>query len=354
MRVLFVGLENSYGRPEWGKAYEYLNFYQTLQKMDGVTSEFYATDNGLVKSLHEEVNTQLLRRVEEFKPDLVFFCLFTYELDMSTVASITAKPNVTTINWFTDDHWRFYTYSKKWAKAFSFVITTDEDSLPKYKAVGARAMLSQWAVNPDIYFPEKGDEQLGVSDQITFVGQKYGKRVNYFQTLVDKNLPIKFFGAGWTGGVVGQEMLRQIFYASAINLNFTESPYSGAKQWLKIFGKLFFKKQYGEVQLDLTGASDALLALPGYLKQQIKARIFEVPACGGFLLTGNASFLANYFIPGREIEVFNSKNELVEKARYYLVNKSERERIAKLGLERVLAQHIYSHRFRDIFKALGL
>ncbi len=349
MRVLFVSLEHSYGRPAWGKSYEYLNFYSTLSKMPGIEASFYATDPGLSQEYHQKTNANLLRKVEEFQPDLVFFCLFTYELDQSTVASITAKGSVQTINWFADDHWRFHTFSKKWAKHFSAVVTTDENCLPKYQALGVNAVLSQWAVNPEQYPCQDPGIDLQIGGAITFVGQKYGKRIDYFQRLKQENLPVKFFGSGWEAGAVSQDLLVQIFHSSAINLNFTESPYSGAKQWVKILAKLFFKNQYSKIQLDLAGLPNALLALPGYSKRQIKARIFEVLGAGGFLLSGPAEKLEKYYTPDQELCIFHNEDELVEKAHYYLENPSNRLEIARRGLARTLAEHTYRHRFQKLF-----
>ena len=41
-----------------------------------------------------------------------------------------------TVNWFTDDHWRFDRFSRHFAPAFDWSVTTDRDSLPKYEAIG--------------------------------------------------------------------------------------------------------------------------------------------------------------------------------------------------------------------------
>ena len=34
-----------------------------------------------------------------------------------------------------DDHWRFENYSKYWAKNYTYYVTTDRDSLNKYKKI---------------------------------------------------------------------------------------------------------------------------------------------------------------------------------------------------------------------------
>jgi spore maturation protein CgeB len=88
--------------------------------------------------------------------------------------------------------------------------------------------------------------------------------------------------------------------------------------------------------------------------QQIKGRVFEVTGCKSFLLTEPAEDLENYFEIGKEIEVYHSIPEMVEKIRYYLEHEKEREKIAEAGYKRVMREHTWKHRFDEIFKKVGL
>jgi len=45
---------------------------------------------------------------------------------------------------------------------------------------------------------------------------------------------------------------------------------------------------------------------------------------------------------------------LVEKAKYYLKNENEREKIRAAGLKRALAEHTWQHRFQFVFQKMGL
>jgi spore maturation protein CgeB len=90
------------------------------------------------------------------------------------------------------------------------------------------------------------------------------------------------------------------------------------------------------------------------LPERIKGRNFEVPGCGGFLLTGPAENLEDYSRDGEEVVVFRSQQELIEKARYYLEHEKERAAIAEAGYRRTLAEHTYVSRFAEIFERMGL
>ena len=87
---------------------------------------------------------------------------------------------------------------------------------------------------------------------------------------------------------------------------------------------------------------------------QIKARNFEVPGCGGFLLSGQAENLADYYVDGQEIVIFKNLRDLIDKIRYYLEHDEERARIAEAGYERTFREHTYEHRFREFFARIGL
>ena len=86
--------------------------------------------------------------------------------------------------------------------------------------------------------------------------------------------------------------------------------------------------------------------------KQIKGRIFEVPMCGGFLLTDYVDGLEDYFKIGEEIVCYETQQDLVEKIIYYLENEKERKTIAMNGYRACQQRHTWKHRFTDIFMAL--
>jgi spore maturation protein CgeB len=91
-----------------------------------------------------------------------------------------------------------------------------------------------------------------------------------------------------------------------------------------------------------------------FRKPQIKGRNFEVPGAGGFLLTPYADNLDEYFLPGKEICVFTTMGDCLEKIRHYLDHDEERESIRRLGHARALRDHTYEKRFVDILRQLGI
>ncbi len=366
MRVLFCSLKHEYGDPQRGLSFEYVNLFGSLAKMQGVEADHFAFDEVMSQVGRDEMNRRLIREAEEKSYDLLFCFLFTDEIKKETIAHITQKTKTKTFNWFGDDHWRFWVYSKDWAPLFTLVSTTDSQAYEAYKRLGINNVVkTQWAANRHLYKPieqlqDYKIERLqdyktgGLKDlDVTFVGQNYGIREAYVKFLQKQGFPAKAFGWGWPSGPVSEERKLEIFSFSKINLNFTETPDYGLKQKLRLLARLFVKKELGKIRPNFGRLADSWRSIAGTQKRTIKGRNFEVPACGGFLLTGDSDEnLEEYYEDGKEIVIFRSKEDLLEKCRYYLGHEEERAAIAQAGLERTLRDHTYEIRFREIFKFL--
>ena len=315
-KLLFVAMRYDYGRREQGLSFEFTNFYQTLIKIVPTVIEF---DFMSLMQVHgkERMNTMLIETANREKPDLIFFILFTDEFLKDTLAKLTE--NYTTFNWFCDDHWRFSNFSKYFAPLFSFVSTTDKEALPKYDKLGyKKALLTQWACNHYDYVRGQNVER---TLDVTFVGQPHGNRKKVIKYLQQKGLNIQAYGRGWQNGRVTQEQMIRIFNTSKINLNLSNSSWNI---------RTFFRRQ-----------------------EQIKGRNFEIPGCGGFLLTNSVEGLEEYYVVGKEIICFENKRDLVDKASFYLNHDVERDEIALRGYERTLRDHTYEKRFKEIFTQMG-
>jgi len=68
--------------------------------------------------------------------------------------------------------------------------------------------------------------------------------------------------------------------------------------------------------------------------ETVNMRLFEVTGAGRFLITERFDNLSDYFEPGLEVETFSSREELVDKIRYYLAHPDKLEAIARRGKER--------------------
>lgn len=353
MKVLFCGLKYEYGKPAAGPSFEYQNFYESLAAMPEVEADFFAIDELLEQNGRDKMNELLIKQVQEQRPDLLFCFLFTEELKKATIQYITQHTSTKTFNWFADDHWRFHIFSKFWAPVFTGVGTTDSQAVAKYQKRGINVIHTQWGVNPKLFYPKPLSQGQGPYD-ITFVGQNYSIRQKYISALEKAGLPVVAYGTGWPTGRIPKEQSVVVWSNSQINLNFTEGNYDNWKLYAKLLGKLFVKKELGKYKLSIQQIHNSARSIISSRRRQIKSRNFEIPACGGFLMTNNADNLKDYYQPGKEIVIFEGVDDLVEKCRYYLAHPELRQQIATTGYERTLREHTYEKRFLEIFKFLHL
>ena len=388
MKILYIAMKYNYGKPEQGYSFEHYNFYDALCKMDNAdhTVVYFPFDEIMTRVGQKEMNAQLIKIVRVEKPDMCFFILFTEEFYPKTIKEITEKLNVPTFNWFTDDHWRFDGYSRHWAPLFNWIGTTDSQAPAKYKAMGYDHVIkTQWACNHFLYKPRniyqpqnsadikqngaENDNPLGIGEfprsyqyDVSFVGQPHGNRKQVANQVMKAGVALECFGNDWPNGRVTQERMINIFSQSKINLNLTKA---SVTIWTpKGLGHIIAKRvgtfRLGKWTLPAIAPQSPrdivqnIRQSVAKQREQIKGRNFEVPGCDGFLLTGDADNLRDYYVDGKEIVIFKDTNDMIDKIKYYLAHDKEREAIAQAGYERTIREHTYEQRFREIFKIMNV
>jgi len=86
------------------------------------------------------------------------------------------------------------------------------------------------------------------------------------------------------------------------------------------------------------------------MKEAVNQRVFDVPACGAFILTDDQEALHDLFEVGDEIITFKKKEEIPEIVKFYLNNQEKRQGIALKGRERILNNHTYKHRLNKMIE----
>ena len=331
VRILYVAMANDYGNPERGPSFEETNFRSALEGMGHELVAFDFMERARVAG-KTQMRRELVAAAADARADAAFFCLFTDELDAGTIEDVRRRGGAPTVNWFADDHWRFDNFTKNMAPAFDLAVTTDAASLPKYEAagLGGKVLLSQWACNRYAY--TRVSEEI--EHDVTFVGQPHGNREEIIQRIEAAGHEVECWGFGWPAGKLDHEGMVRVFSTSRVNLNLSNS--STPPNTLRVrVGRWLGRGPKGPQPA------------------QIKGRNFEVPGCGGFLLTERVPELDRYFVPGEEVAVYDGPDDLVEQVGYWLAHDEERAAVAEAGYRRVLAEHTYDHRFEEIFRRLG-
>lgn len=88
------------------------------------------------------------------------------------------------------------------------------------------------------------------------------------------------------------------------------------------------------------------------IESGLSLRVWDVLGCGGFLLTNYQAEIPEYFEIGRDLEAYESMEELEQKAAYYLAHEEERLEIALHGYEKVARLHTYEIRMAEMIRIL--
>jgi spore maturation protein CgeB len=277
----------------------------------------------------------------------------------------------------------------------------ERSALADFHAAGARPVRIQLAANPRIYRPYPEPRIYDV----TFVGQRYADRADFLGHLRANGVDVRAWGAGWQSrkrldlanakaalALIEDERLdglrrlvRQRLadgsrpptpetkispdekdFASGVPVSpgdrkvsasgtamvapeVDTSAFGGPRLLQHDLIKMFSRSR---LSLGFATAGDSHLG-PARLTH-LRLREFEAPMSGALYLTEDQPELAEYFDPGAEVLTYTDRDDLLDKARYYLAHPEQSERIRHAGLLRARATHTWQHRFGELFAALGL
>ena len=93
-----------------------------------------------------------------------------------------------------------------------------------------------------------------------------------------------------------------------------------------------------------------LMRLQNHSSHNMKT--FEIPAMGGFMLAPRTIEHMEIFERGKEIAFYDNLEEMRRKAIYYVENDKEREDMLRLAHQKVISNHTYIDRMRQIIASL--
>lgn len=193
---------------------------------------------------------------------------------------------------------------------------------------------AQWlpvGFEPESHYPVELTEQekSHYGSDVVFVGSHWLERESLFEMLADVDIAI--WGPGW-------EKLRR---GSPLRSRLRKA-HTTPSEWVKIYStsRIVLATHYHEPD-------------NRFPVHQASPRVFEVLACGGFLLCDCQRDVLTLFRDGVHFVSFGDARDLAEKVRYFLATPCEREAIARQGRKEALQRHTYVHRLRELFSAVN-
>ena len=285
----------------------YQNLFLPMEDIFGQVITFDTASN-YFKYGKNEMNEKLIDFVNIEKPDYVFFILVYDEIDPLTLKRIkNISPGTLTLNNFADDDWRYDDFSRFYTLFIDYPVVniTDKNMDLPYKRDGIKNLSLSLGLNCKLF----KDLNLDKTYDVTFIGRPNKSRVDYIKYLLDNKIDVRVWGDGWTD-------YPEISRAYVGKADFKES--------IEITNR-------GKINLSFT--------LGGYGKLQMKGRLFEVGACKGFSLVEYFDAYKKYLKEGKELIMFKSKKDLINKIKHYLRNADKREKIAKAAQARIFRDY---------------
>ena len=326
MRILSVVRKHYYGVPGALEPF-YLNFTVPLTEMghDVEVFDHYESSRSLGQ---DQATDGLIERIKTGDFDLVFYQTSGREpVDTSAFADLSKRVPIAA--WNSDDDWQWET-TRRIADNFTFMITTYPHIYEQNRSQCSGLMLSQWGC-----LGTYSDFSRPKDINFSFAGQANGSRNGPCRYLHSK-AGLECFGQG-------SRLIRWgLPYAKGI-LKFA---------WLS--GSALHFDELNEIWNRSRVSYTPLAGGPRGEVLQIKGRLFEMGLSGTLMLCEYCQDLERYYLPGKECVIFDSLEDCAEKARWYIAHEPERAAIAERYRERTLREHMWKHRFANLFQQMSL
>lgn len=266
---------------------------------------------------------------------------------------------------------------KKIAPAFDVVWITSWETQYLFESWGCKNIVfATYAANPFRFTPLWSKPIPAVG----FIGSPYGSRVNKLNDLLHADIDCRvysnsLFQKGYNTSVGG------VHKFNTMDVLVKASRYMRFPIGRKVFMSTIRNKFMSKTELNDTSpnlmkmpsVSDAeMIALYSNLTlslnitelrdtyickhpiHKIHLRTFEIPMSGGLQLTSYTDEIASYFEEDKEIVLYRSKEEMIDKARFYLKPENETTvmNVKRAARKRAEKEHTWINRFNTVFKAI--
>lgn len=316
-------------------------------------------------------------------------CMFSFNF-FPVIARIAEQHGIKYIAWVYDcPHWTLFSPAVK--SAYNYIFVFDLQQYEQLRTLGVqRCFHFPLAVNTtrlSRVLKEAGEN--GECPEVSFVGSLYENnlydRVNYLPEYVRGYISgimeaqERIYGYNFVSELLTDEMIGQMdqyismempqgyhvtkreLYAEMINGKITSRERMRLLQILSERFPLTLHTASDASRLPkvkLGGIVDYVTEMPQVFRDSrinlnislrsirsgIPLRALDIMGAGGFLMSNYQPELAEYFEDGRDLAMYGSAEELVDKTAYYLAHEEERRQIAEAGFRKV--QELFSYEVR--------
>ncbi|GKS59176.1 CgeB family protein [Nitrospira sp.] len=273
-----------------------------------------------------------MARIAENPPDVVL-ALAQAPLSLGALQQLRKKHFVTAM-WFVENY-RHLTYWQQVAGGYDYWFVIQRGAcINALKAAGGRQVsYLPMAADPTVHrpVPLTVAEQTEFGSDVSFVGAGYANRRELLPELLSDRWSFKLWGNEWDGA----DALRQVVQRNGARID--------TDTCLKVF-------LASTINLNVHSYTGRGFDPDGDF---VNPRTFELAACGAFQLVDARALLPELFRP-HEVATVAAPAELPAAIRRWLENVHDRTAMIQAARSRVLADHTYVHRVRQMLSEIGL
>lgn len=377
MRIFQV-LSGSSNSAVKGNATWHRNLYEPLVDL-GHDVVYFSADEGLrarqkndgrLRSAFSQKLLDAFRKAHRRKPFDLFFAYLTDGMVDSAVISEIGSCGVVTAN-FSCNNVHQFDVIRTISPRFDYNLHAERDVGEKFRAIGAKPKWWPMASNPNYFKPFTDARTIPVS----FAGANYSLRARYIRKLLDSGIDVHAYGPTWKFGARSPSravfkrylLIARNLCALSIEAQSSYSSFLAEHDFNRSLYARYPHNIHGQISdHELIRLYSRSMISLGFLEvheendpslnvtRHIHLREFEAPMCGALYCTGYLDELTEFFDPDREIVLYRSEIELLDKIRFYLANPVSAENIRAAARRRALAEHTYHRRFETLFAAMQL
>jgi spore maturation protein CgeB len=271
-----------------------------------------------------------LEAVSASEPDILLY-IKGYGLKPEWLREV-KKEGIKLVQWYPDPVMR--DWLPPFVEVADIFFTMSEGLVEEFRKINPVVFWLTQAFDPSFFQISHvtEDDVKTFSAEVTFVGNlgsrpHYLVRRGYLQRVIKEGYQFKWWGP------------RLSIKLSTIPLIFGKlgRSYGGRFVWGEEYAKV---ARFSKVFLAFDAKPE--------IRKSMSARMYTAVGCGAFYLCKYVEGIEEVLEPGREIVTFHDEDEMIEKIKYYCGRDDERKKIAEAGQKRVLNEHTYEIRTKQM------
>lgn len=318
--------------------------------------------------LNSDINRDILfEQINSYKPDILWIENLSY---VNNDWFNKVRKNIKTVKLIIAHHCAPYNKDiLEKLKNADFIITCTPGLKKALESVGLRAYLIYHGFDKDLLskIERKADDSfknLVFSGSLITGGSFHNSRINLIESLIKEKIDLMLYVTlensykikakqliYTTAGILKKLKMEKLTERIPI-FEYGRSP---VKSYSRELLRSNHPPLYGIDMYNLFSESKIVLNIHIGVAGDYAGnmRMFEVTGVGSCLLTDNKKNLADLFEAGKEVVVYDSPEDCINKVKWLFEHEKEREQIARLGQKKTLESHTVENRCKSIIDIIN-